>query len=39
MNINKMTEKLQQGLVGAQSLASSLHHQEIDTPHLLYHQK
>lgn len=35
MNINKMTEKLQQGLVGAQSLASSLHHQEIDTPHLL----
>lgn len=35
MNINKMTEKLQQGLVGAQSLASSLHHQEIDTSHLL----
>ena len=35
MNINKMTEKLQQGLVNAQSLATSLHHQEIDTPHLL----
>ena len=30
-----MTEKLQQGLVNAQSLATSLHHQEIDTPHLL----
>ena len=35
MNINKMTEKLQQGLVNAQSLATSLQHQEIDTPHLL----
>ncbi len=35
MNINKMTEKLQQGLVQAQSLATSLNHQEIDTPHLL----
>ena len=35
MNINKMTEKLQQGLVNAQSLATSLHHQEIDIPHLL----
>ena len=31
MNINKMTEKLQQGLVNAQSLATSLQHQEIDT--------
>ena len=35
MNINKMTEKLQQGLVNAQSLATSLNHQEIDTAHLL----
>ena len=35
MNINKMTEKLQQGLVHAGSLATSLNHQEIDTPHLL----
>ena len=33
MNINKMTEKLQQGLVNAQSLATSLNHQEIDTAH------
>ena len=30
-----MTEKLQQGLVNAQSLATSLNHQEIDTAHLL----
>ena len=30
-----MTEKLQQGLVHAGSLATSLNHQEIDTPHLL----
>ena len=35
MNINKMTEKLQQGLVSAQSLATSLNHQEIDIPNLL----
>ena len=35
MNINKMTEKLQQGLTAAESLATSLNHQEIDTPHLL----
>lgn len=35
MNINKMTEKLQQGLMEAESFARSLNHQEIDTPHLL----
>lgn len=35
MNINKMTEKLQQGLTDASSLAMTMNHPEIDTPHLL----
>ena len=35
MNINKMTEKLQKGLMEAESFATSMNHQEIDTPHLL----
>jgi len=34
MNINKMTEKLQQGISDAQSLAMGMNHPEIDTPHL-----
>jgi len=34
MNINKMTEKLQQGLNDASSLAMTMNHAEIDTPHL-----
>ncbi|MCL1948522.1 MAG: AAA family ATPase, partial [Turicibacter sp.] len=34
MNVNKMTEKLQQGLNDAQNLAMSSNHQEVDTPHL-----
>ena len=34
MNINKMTEKLQQGISDAQNLALTKGHPEIDTPHL-----
>ncbi|MCL2560623.1 MAG: ATP-dependent chaperone ClpB [Turicibacter sp.] len=34
MNINKMTEKLQHGLNDASSLAMSMNHPEVDTPHL-----
>ena len=34
MNINKMTEKLQQGINDASVLATSMNHPEIDTPHL-----
>ena len=34
MNINKMTEKLQQGITDASALAMSMNHPEIDTPHL-----
>jgi len=34
MNINKMTEKLQQGISDAQSLTIRMNHPEIDTPHL-----
>ncbi|MCL1990128.1 MAG: ATP-dependent chaperone ClpB [Defluviitaleaceae bacterium] len=36
MNINKMTEKLQQGLADASSTATRMGHPEIDTPHLLH---
>lgn len=35
MNVNKMTEKLQQGLSDAQNLTLSNQNQEMDTPHLL----
>jgi ATP-dependent Clp protease ATP-binding subunit ClpB len=35
MNINKMTEKLQQGLSEASSLSMTMNHPEVDTPHLL----
>ena len=35
MNINKMTEKLQQGINDASSLTLTMKHPEIDTPHLL----
>lgn len=35
MNVNKMTEKLQQGLNDAQNLTLSHNHQEMDAPHLL----
>ncbi|MFC3883706.1 ATP-dependent chaperone ClpB [Bacillus songklensis] len=35
MDINKMTQKLQEALLDAQSLAVKEHHQEIDTGHLL----
>jgi len=34
MNINKMTEKLQQGINDASSLAITMSHPEIDSPHL-----
>ena len=34
MNMNKMTEKLQQGLSEANSLAVTMSHPEVDTPHL-----
>ena len=34
MNINKMTEKLQHGINDASSLAMTMNHPEIDTPHL-----
>jgi len=34
MNINKMTEKLQQGINDASALATTMKHPEIDTPHL-----
>jgi ATP-dependent Clp protease ATP-binding subunit ClpB len=35
MDINKMTQKLQEAFMDAQSLAVKEHHQEIDTAHLL----
>ncbi|MEH7500801.1 ATP-dependent chaperone ClpB [Neobacillus drentensis] len=34
MDINRMTERLQKGLMDAQSLAVKKNHQEIDEPHL-----
>ncbi|AIM17415.1 MULTISPECIES: ATP-dependent chaperone ClpB [Neobacillus] len=34
MDINRMTERLQKGLMEAQSLAIKKHHQELDEPHL-----
>jgi ATP-dependent Clp protease ATP-binding subunit ClpB len=34
MDINKMTERLQKGIMEAQSLALKNNHQEIDEPHL-----
>ena len=34
MKINKMTEKLQHGLNDASSLAMTMNHPEVDTPHL-----
>ncbi|MFH7818337.1 ATP-dependent chaperone ClpB [Neobacillus thermocopriae] len=34
MDINRMTERLQKGLMEAQSLAIKMHHQELDEPHL-----
>jgi ATP-dependent Clp protease ATP-binding subunit ClpB len=34
MNLEKMTERLQQGLIGAQALAKKSNHQEIDDVHL-----
>lgn len=36
MDFNQMTERLQQGFQGAQSLAIQHHHQEIDDIHLFY---
>jgi ATP-dependent Clp protease ATP-binding subunit ClpB len=35
MNINKMTEKVQEAFIAAQSLAIQHHHQEMDIDHLL----
>lgn len=35
MDLNRMTERLQQGLMDAQSLAIKSNHQEVDEPHLL----
>lgn len=35
MDMNRLTQKSQEALMAAQSLAVSLHHQEIDTEHLL----
>lgn len=35
MDFNKLTQKLQEAVAEAQSLASAAGHQEIDTPHLL----
>ncbi|ETI68637.1 ATP-dependent chaperone ClpB [Neobacillus vireti] len=35
MDLNRMTERLQKGLMDAQSLAVKNSHQEIDEPHLL----
>lgn len=34
MDLNRMTERLQQGMMDAQSLAIKYHHQEVDEPHL-----
>ncbi|MEH7436383.1 ATP-dependent chaperone ClpB [Neobacillus drentensis] len=34
MDLNRMTERLQQGLMDAQSLAVKNNHQEVDEPHL-----
>ncbi len=34
MDINRMTERLQKGLMEAQSLGIKKHHQELDEPHL-----
>lgn len=36
MNINKMTQKLQQAISDAQSVAHQMSHPQIDTPHLLH---
>ncbi|WP_036725421.1 Clp protease N-terminal domain-containing protein, partial [Paenibacillus forsythiae] len=35
MDFNKLTQKLQEAVASAQSLASGAGHQEIDNPHLL----
>jgi ATP-dependent Clp protease ATP-binding subunit ClpB len=35
MNINKFTEKAREGLVGAQELAETMHHAQIEPEHLL----
>ncbi|MFJ5714954.1 ATP-dependent chaperone ClpB [Neobacillus sp. NPDC093127] len=35
MDLNRMTERLQQGLMDAQSIAVKKSHQEVDEPHLL----
>ncbi|WHY87746.1 ATP-dependent chaperone ClpB [Neobacillus novalis] len=35
MDLNRMTERLQQGLMVAQSIAVKKSHQEVDEPHLL----
>ena len=34
MNVNRFTEKLQEGLARAQSAAVSAHHQAVDVEHL-----
>jgi len=34
MDLNRMTERLQQGLMEAQSLAVKNNHQEVDEPHI-----
>ena len=36
MDLNRMTERLQTGLMDAQTLAIKNHHQEVDEPHLFY---
>ena len=35
MDLNRMTERLQKGILDAQSLAIKSKHQEVDEPHLL----
>ncbi|MDR7000821.1 ATP-dependent chaperone ClpB [Neobacillus niacini] len=34
MDLNQMTERLQKGLLNAQTIAIKQHHQEVDEPHL-----
>ena len=36
MNLNKLTEKAQEAIVGAQRLAEERHHTQLEPEHLLY---